>query len=171
MTTPSPGALEVARSGSAVYIRVKRLGIASVGLDLWDFAEAMARQGYSKFIIGLSKCPSFDSTFMGVLVGIAEGRTGKEGGGVMVVRPSEHHKKLLSEVGLTKLLTVHDDDAQLPKDLELAPLKPFSRKSDERMEIIRDAHVRLCDLDERNRVKFGPFLDLLAREIGPKKKP
>lgn len=171
MTTPSPGSLEVARSGSAVLIKVKRLGIASVGLDLWDFAEEMARKGYSKFLIDLSQCHSFDSTFMGVLVGIAEGQAGKKGGGVMVVRPSEHHKKLLSEVGLTKLLTIYEDDAHLPKDLEFAPLQPFSRKSKERMEIIRDAHVRLCELDERNRVKFGAFLDLLVREIGPKKDP
>jgi hypothetical protein len=37
------------------------------------------------------------------------------------------------------------------------------------MDRIRDAHIRLCDLDDKNRAKFGPFLDLLAREIGPKK--
>ncbi|MHC4777404.1 MAG: STAS domain-containing protein [Planctomycetota bacterium] len=169
MTTPAPGSLEVARSGSAVFVRVQRLGIASVGLDLWDFAEEMARKGYTKFIIDLSHCQSFDSTFMGVLVGIAEGSTKGGGGGVMVVQPSAHHKKLLSEVGLTKLLTIRDGLAELPDGLELSPLEPLSRNSSERVELIRDAHVRLTKLDERNRVKFGPFLDLLAREIGPKK--
>jgi anti-anti-sigma factor len=169
MTTPSPGALEVARSGHAVYIRVKRLGIASIGLDLWDFAEEMARKGYSKFIIDLSDCQSFDSTFMGVLVGIAEGSAKSQGGGVMVVKPSEHHQKLLAEVGLTKLITIHEKQPDLPENLEVQPLEPLSRNAEERVGLIRDAHLRLCKIDERNRVKFGAFLDLLAKEIGPRK--
>ena len=52
-------------------------------------------------------------------------------------------------------------------DLELVPLDSLPRNAEERVALIRDAHVRLCDLDEKNRVKFGAFLDLLAREIGP----
>ncbi|MHC5035878.1 MAG: STAS domain-containing protein [Planctomycetota bacterium] len=167
MTTP-PGSLEVARSGSAIYIKVKRLGIASVGLDLWDFAEEMSLQGYFKFIIDLTDCQSFDSTFMGVLVGIADGPAKRKGGGVMVIHPSPHHQKLLSEVGLTKILIIRGEAPDLPGDLELVPLQSFSRMKDKRVEMIREAHIRLCELDERNRVKFGPFLDLLAKEIGPR---
>jgi anti-anti-sigma regulatory factor len=165
----SPGSLEVARSESAVYIKVKRLGIASVGLDLWDFAEEMARQDYFKFIVDLAECQSFDSTFMGVLVGIAEGPAKKMGGGVMVIHPSDHHMKLMSEVGLTKILVIRDTTSEIPQNLETIPLESLPRESRERVERIRDAHIRLCSLDEKNRVKFGPFLDLLAKEIGPGK--
>lgn len=165
----APGFLEVARSGSAVYVRVHKLGIASVSLDLWDFAEEMARKNFSKFIVDLSECQSFDSTFMGVLVSIANGPAVRKGGGVMVVHPSDHHLKLLEDVGLTKILVVSEEPHPLPDDLELVPLDPLPRTSKERIERIRDAHVRLCEHDERNRAKFGPFLDLLAREIGPRK--
>jgi anti-anti-sigma regulatory factor len=167
---PSPGALEVARSGSAVYILVRGLGIASVGLDLWDFAEEMARQGFNKFIIDLADCQSFDSTFMGVLVGVADGPALGRQGGILVIHPSGHHQKLLEEVGLTRLITVREEDADVPADLELVPLRGLPRTAAERVEKIRDAHERLCEFDERNRVKFGPFLDLLAREIGPRKR-
>jgi anti-anti-sigma regulatory factor len=163
----SPGSLEVARSGSAVYVKVKQLGIASVGLDLWDFAEEMARKGFTKFVIDLSECQSFDSTFMGVLVGVAEGPAKQKGGGIMVIHPSDHHKKLMGEVGLYKILIIREDEPALPADLELVPLDSLPRNAKERVALIRDAHVRLCDLDEKNRVKFGAFLDLLAREIGP----
>ncbi len=168
MTTP-PGSLEVARSASSVYIKVKGLGIASIGLDLWDFTEEMARSGYHTFIIDLASCQSFDSTFMGVLVGIADGPAKEKGGGILVVHPTEHHKKLLSEVGLTKLISIRAEDADLPPDLELVPLDPLPRTSTERVEKIREAHQKLCNLDERNRAKFGLFLDLLAKEIGPRK--
>ena len=87
----------------------------------------------------------------------------------MVIHPSDHHKKLMHEVGLNKILTLRDDTSDLPTDVVTVPLDALPRDSEERVERIRDAHVRLCDLDDRNRVKFGPFLDLLAKEIGPKK--
>lgn len=166
--TTSPGSLAVARSGNVVYFRVIRLGIASIGLDLWDFAEAMAREGFGRFVIDLSQCQSFDSTFMGVLLGVADGPASAEGGDVTVIHPSEHHIKLMDEVGVsTKIRVIREDAPALPEDLELVPLPPFPRSARDRVRKIRDAHVRLCEADERNKAKFGPFLNLLDRELGP----
>jgi len=167
--TTAPGSLDVARAGSTVYVKVKGLGIASIGLDLWDFSEEMARQGFSKFIIDLEDCQSFDSTFMGVLVGVAEIAEQNEGGGVMVIHPSPHHKKLLSEVGLTKIITIREEPIEVPDGIEMTPLYELARTSEKRIQMIREAHEQLCELDERNRIKFGAFLEMLAREIGPKK--
>jgi ABC-type transporter Mla MlaB component len=166
----APGSLDVARSGSTVYVRVKGLGIAAIGLDLWDFAEEMCRQGYPAFIIDLAECQSFDSTFMGVLVGVAEEAKKSEGGGVMVIHPSPHHKKLLSEVGLTKIITIREDPIRVPDGIEMTPLYELARTSEKRMQMIREAHEQLCELDDRNRAKFGAFLEMLSREIGPRKK-
>ena len=166
----APGSLFVARAGSTVYIRVTGLGIASIGLDLWDFAEEMERQGYYRFIVDLDECQSFDSTFMGVLVGVAEAAGKEEGGGVMVIHPSPHHRKLMTEVGLTKILTVREDPVDIPSGLQMTALYELARTSEKRIQMIREAHEQLCELDERNRAKFGAFLDMLSREIGPRKK-
>lgn len=161
----APGSLKVARSAPSVYVRVQGLGIASVGLDLWDFSEEMAREGFSAFIVDLQDCQSFDSTFMGVLVGMAEEASKTEGGGVMVIHPSDHHKRLLAEVGLTKIISIREEPIDLPDRIELTPLKDLPRTSDKRVRQIRKAHQRLVEIDERNKVKFGPFLDMLAQEI------
>jgi ABC-type transporter Mla MlaB component len=166
----APGSLDVARAGSTVYVRVKGLGIATIGLDLWDFAEEMGRQGYTTFIVDLAECQSFDSTFMGVLVGVAEVASESQGGGVMVIHPSPHHKKLMSEVGLTKIITLKEEPITVPPGIEMTPLYELARTSDKRMQMIREAHEQLCELDDRNRAKFGAFLEMLSREMGPRKK-
>jgi hypothetical protein len=82
------GHLEVARSQRTVFARVLGLGVASVGIDFWDFTEEMVRQGYDRFIVDLTDCRSMDSTFMGVLVGIAESPQVAKEAGVVVVNPS-----------------------------------------------------------------------------------
>jgi len=140
------------------------LGVASVGIDFWDFAEEMVRQGYDRFIVDLTDCRSMDSTFMGVLVGIAESPEVAKDAGVVVVNPSEHHMKLMEGLGLSKIITIRESPTELP-DVEMRRLASFPRSSRERVLRIREVHEKLVALDGCNEPKFRMFLKLLNREI------
>ncbi len=160
----SLGYLEVARSGTAIYARVVGLGMATVGIDFWDFSEEMVKQGFNRFIVDLSQCRSMDSTFMGVLVGIAESPKVKAGEAVMVINPNDHHMKLMDGLGLPKMISIRSGRTELP-EIEMRRLDAFPRTSEERILKIRDVHARLVALDRRNEEKFKLFLKLLDQEL------
>ena len=59
-----------------------------------QFANHLLAQGYPKFIFDLASCDGFDSTFMGIVLGIRQaGRL------VVIVNTSAMHRKTLGEVG------------------------------------------------------------------------
>jgi hypothetical protein len=161
------GYLEVARVEDTVYARVIGLGVASVGIDFWDFTEEMVRQGFRRFIVDLSHCRSMDSTFMGVLVGIAESPEVTRDDAILVINPSDHHLKLMEGLGLPKIISIKDGKTGLP-DIEMKRLESFPRTAEERIRRIRDVHVKLVALDERNQEKFRSFLKILNQELQEK---
>lgn len=158
------GYLEIARTESSIYARVVGLGVASVGIDLWDFSEEMVRKGFDRFLIDLGPCRSMDSTFMGVLVGIAESPCVSTDSGVVVLNPSDHHLKLMEGLGLPKMITIRRGGTEQP-DMVMERLDSFPRTPEERMRKIRDVHQKLVELDRRNEEKFRAFLDLLDKEL------
>lgn len=158
------GYLEVARSGGVVYARVIGLGMATVGIDFWDFSEEMMKQGFLRFIVDLSQCRSMDSTFMGVLVGMAESPRIKREEAVTVINPNDHHMKLMDGLGLPKMISIKQGRTDLP-ELEMRRLDAFPRTSEDRILKIRDVHAKLVALDRRNEEKFKMFLKLLDQEL------
>jgi hypothetical protein len=150
----------VATSDLVAYIRVVGLGTMNNTISLKQFLEHLQERGFHRFVFDLSECSGFDSTFMGILLGLALGQIS-----VVVVNANRAQKKLLSEVGIHRVIRLCEDRMPPPdvtlKRLEFSPVDHRTRTR-----TMLEAHENLVSLDEKNRQKFGVFLDLLRGELG-----
>jgi hypothetical protein len=156
----APGHFLVAASDGAVYTRVIGLGTMNNSIAYKQFLDRLQREGYRRFIFDLSQCEGFDSTFMGILLGVALG-----GGSVVVVNAGAPHRRLLGEVGIHRVVRLCEEPVELPvidlQRLEEGPVDPGVR-----LRTLRAAHENLAELDTSNQEKFALFLEELRRELG-----
>ena len=150
----------VATSDDIVFSRVVGLGTMNNSIGFQQFIVNLERKGDRKFIFDLSECDGFDSTFMGILLGIS-----REARLVVLVNALEEHSRILGEVGIDKFLHVCHSSVELP-EIELQRLESRAVSQDERQRVVLDAHENLVRLDRRNEEEFGQFVDLLRDELG-----
>jgi anti-anti-sigma regulatory factor len=150
----------VATSEEVVYARVMGLGTMSNSVPLKQFFEGLKGRGYRKFVVDLSACGGFDSTFMGVLLGLALAEAV-----VVLVNVRDEHRRLLQEVGLHRLVEVCPGPISLPQ-IAMARLDAGAVKAEERIRVMLAAHENLVRIDRRNEEKFGAFIQALRQELG-----
>ena len=159
---------EVAKSDDALYVRVQGLGSMTSAPALEAFVDhELQAGGVRQLVLDLADCSGVDSTFMGTLLGL-NNRLGDqgEGSGVALVNVDDHARKQLSSVGLDAFLTLVEGETRLPKKLRLTPLPAKPVGDRERLKLMLKAHKDLVAADERNRAKFGPFLEAIVAELG-----
>lgn len=155
--------LQVARSEDAIYVCVTGHGNMVNSTTFKDFVDDMLRRGYRAFILDLKACSGLDSTFMGLIAGIAQFEE-KARTQVMVVNPPDHCRRLLEDIGLANFINIRDEEFELPA-LEMEVLEQIELDPKERIRLIQNAHKNLVDIDNRNEKKFGAFLKMLTREL------
>lgn len=156
--------LRVSRSGNAVCVRVCGLGCFRNAHLLEEFCAEMIEAGYSWFLIDLKECRGMDSTFMGVLVGLSGFLGDRQDAAVVLMNADQHNRELVENLGLNRVVTVLHKSVQMPQ-VEDEVLEDDGVDDDARMEMVRRAHENLCEIDKRNALKFGGFLEQLTREI------
>lgn len=149
---------------SVVYCRVVGLGNMNNCAPFQSYSQKMREQGYREFVLDFSSCNGLDSTFLGILLGIAIGdrRTPAQ---VVIVNANNSVRRILGEVGIDRLLNVCGQDVQLP-EIPLQRLKEEKRPKNDRIGMILKAHEDLCEIDSDNRKRFGRFLEILRSELG-----
>lgn len=166
---PSKSApFEVARSDDAIYVRIRGLGSMSNAPTLEAFAETAIGEGARKFVVDLEHCTGVDSTFMGLLLTIANRLREADGGdpsGVVLINVDDHARKQLSSVGVDAFLTLLEGRTKLPSRLQLTELTGLAASDKERLKLMVRAHRELIAADARNRAKFGAFLDAIVAEL------
>ncbi|MCA8959407.1 MAG: STAS domain-containing protein [Planctomycetes bacterium] len=153
----------VTRGDEVVYGQVVGLGNMNNCSPFQAYVSRMHREGIRQFVLDFSQCLGLDSTFLGVLVNMSLG-TG-EPCRVVVLNASTTVRRTLNEVGIDRLLTVHESEAALP-DIPLRRLEPIEESDRDRAELMLNAHESLCRVDPSNLDRFGAFLAMLRRELG-----
>lgn len=184
---PVKDRLLVARHGSMVVIRVEGLGHMALAPGLNEFVNQCFDGGCRQVLIDMADCTGIDSTFMGTMVGLAAELNsiaheenigfispahGAEAGvlsdsnraWVAVVNGSQANCDCLKTLGADRFITLAG--AKDLAGLAMDPLETRDLSRRERIEVIRKAHEALVETDDRNRTKFGAFLDALKAEIG-----
>lgn len=157
---------EVARSGDAIYVRVRGLGSMMVAPTFEAFAERSIDEGVRQFVIDLAECTGVDSTFMGLLLSLANRlREGGQPHPCIAINVDEHAQKQLSSVGLDAFITIKEGRTKLPSALKLTELAVVSASDRERLKLMVRTHRELVAADARNKAKFGPFLEGLLAEL------
>lgn len=157
---PGNGYFLVATSDDIVYSRVVGLGTMNNSIGFQQFIVDLKTKGYRKFIFDLSQCEGFDSTFMGILLGIS-----LEKKLVVLVNVLDEHNRILSEVGIDKMVHMCQSAVDLP-EIELQKLESRAVSQDERQRVVLSAHENLVRLGRRNEEEFGQFVECLRRELG-----
>lgn len=157
----------IARSASMVYVRVEGLGNMKSAPVLNALLNEVRGEGTRSAYIDLSACLGMDSTFMGLLVGQAQGFTDK-GGRLAVVKPNELCLRLLRQLGVDEVVTVVPD-AEVPSAeyVDISGDSPVDIKA--RSDLVRQAHQHLASLNDENRAKFSAFLRALDDDLSKKK--
>src|ERR1041385_1778449 len=113
----------VASTRESFYVRVMGLATMTNSVPLQEALEDGLRRGMRRFVFDLEGCSGFDSTFMGLLLGVARGAEGEGSSpAVLLVNASADHARLLAGVGIDRLVQLHPAPVRFP-DLELRKLE------------------------------------------------
>jgi len=164
---------EVAKSGRAIYVRLHGLGNMNNAPTLEAFSDRMIDKGARQFVFDLDDCAGVDSTFMGLILTIAnrlhersgDGKS-KKTAGCVLINVDDHAQKQLSSVGVDAFVAIKAGDTKLPAALRLTPLDHQDVSDRERLKLMVRAHRELVASDDRNKAKFGAFLKAIVAELG-----
>ena len=123
----------------------------------------LQEKGYREFILDFSRCEGLDSTFLGILLGMAVGMS-DEPSRIVVVNANVAVLKILSDVGIDRLLEICQEEVTLP-DIPMERLQPVHTGREARANMILKAHENLCLVRPENRERFGNFVDRLRQEL------
>ncbi len=151
-----------------VVVRIEGRANFQNSACLRDFVTEMLRQGKSRVMVDFLHCTSMDSTFLGVLAGIAlEMRKLPQPGLLVLSRVGARNLELIRNLGLHRLLTV--DTGSAPEDGDAngreESLECADRSELENARLVYEAHQNLVAADENNRNKFQDVLTFLRNRL------
>ncbi|MFA6959972.1 MAG: STAS domain-containing protein [Opitutaceae bacterium] len=133
---------------------------------LQEFFNALIAQGKSRYVMDFLNCTSMDSTFLGVLAGVAlQMRKQNPPGSLVLCRLGARNLELIRNLGLHRLLTVDTETAELG-NASLSALACMPDRGElESARLVLAAHENLVEADEGNREKFQDVLAFLKGRI------
>jgi anti-sigma B factor antagonist len=160
--------IQVAVHNQTGYALVQGRGSFKVSASVKDFGNALLENGVHHMVLDLRDCVGMDSTFMGVLAGLCTRFHRVEDGKVQVCHASDKINRLMSTLGLDRLLD--DGDASLPEALEnnpgeLTELDVANQTPLASAETMLEAHENLVDVHSDNALRFQDVLDYLREDI------
>jgi anti-anti-sigma factor len=148
-----------------VVVRIMGRACFQNSACLRDFVTEMLRQGKTRFVFDFQQCASMDSTFLGMLAGIALELKKRPGGGSLVLsRMSPRNLELVRNLGLHRLLTVDASEPAAVNNCDTA-LACRDRSELEQARLVLEAHENLVAADESNRAKFQDVLAFLKNRV------
>lgn len=131
-----------------------------------EFVTEMLHQKKTRFVFDFQNCASMDSTFLGVLAGIALDLKRVPGGGSLVLaRMGPRNLELVRNLGLHRLLTVETGDFPMSFDGAAQPIPCRDHTELEHARLVLEAHENLVTADESNRSKFQDVLAFLKNRV------
>ena len=153
--------LEGATQGGLIWVRVTGRGNFKLGPTLKTFVVAAIQRGYRRLLVDMEGCTVLDSTFMGVLAGLAL-QLKPLNGSVQVLRLSAQNREALTTLGLHTLIGMPTADA--PATPALQRLDPTPDLANSAAGILA-AHEQLIAAAPANRPRFHELVTQLKDEI------
>jgi hypothetical protein len=164
---PEEGYIDIALCEKMIYIKVTGLGSMNNSMSLLELCVALLDSGYAEAVFDLGKCQGMDSTFLGVIAGIATHGHDRKSPIAAIVNCNKECMNSLETVGLTKFVQIKSGHIKSP-EVEMFRLEEDDVGDVDRVGFIREAHEQLVLIDKRNRDLFGPLLRLLNDELAKK---
>lgn len=150
-----------------VVVRVTGRACFQNSACLREFVTEMLHQKKTRFVFDFQQCTSMDSTFLGVLAGIAlDLRKLPAGGSLVLARMSARNLELVRNLGLHRLLTVETGDFPMAFEGCNTVLQCQDQTELDHARLVLEAHENLVTADESNRSKFQDVLAFLKNRVG-----
>ena len=163
--------LEVARQGATAYLHVLGRATFTVGPVLKQFGTAAIKDGCTRMVLDVSVCEGMDSTFMGVLAGMATRLARQTGGKMLMLNVSDKLFEILSTLGLDQLIECRRRGA-VPEPLVeppltarvLSPIAAAAADLQTTQHVILEAHTTLSAVSAENQLRFKDVLTYLRED-------
>lgn len=164
--------LEVARQGATAYLRVLGRATFTVGPVLKQFGTAAIEDGCTRMVLDVSACEGMDSTFMGVLAGMATRLARQAGGKMLVLNVSDKLFEIMSTLGLDQLMACRRlGAAPLAAPpltaRSLSPLTAVVADLQSTQHVMLEAHKNLAAVSAENQLRFKDVLTYLREDLKP----
>jgi anti-anti-sigma regulatory factor len=165
MSDSTPPVFLVDAYADPVVIRIEGRASFMNSAAVKDFVAEMRRQGKTRFVIDFQRCASMDSTFLGVLAGIAlELRKLTPPGVLILARAGERNLELIHNLGLHRLAIV--DSAAPAMAASVGQVLTVEKKGElENTKLVLEAHENLVAADDANVAKFQDVLTFLRNRV------
>lgn len=168
----SPDRINVAVLNDIALIAVRGRASFRNGEALKKFAGKAISLGCDTFIFDLHGCVNMDSTFMGVVAGVAMRLETEMGGKVFAINLTPKTHSLLDTLGLGNIISMHME-GDVPEEVKQATageagMKALAAESEGKkftLEMMLDAHKDLVRASEQNMPKFRDVMTYLAEEL------
>ena len=163
--------LTAAYIDNIAVIRVEGRGSFKVSPSMKQFIyQVIDKQSADRIVLDMSDCTGMDSTFMGVIAGLACLIKSKPGIKFKLIHLSEKNKKLLVTLGVDRvvnysLITDKDDDSANCTFCEGKKLSAEIRNKLEAAKTTLEAHETLVDINPENFSKFKSVLEFLENDV------
>ena len=149
-----------------VLVRIEGRACFQNSSSLKDFAFEMVRQGKRRFVIDFQRCASMDSTFLGVLAGVAlDLRKQQPPGSLVLCRVGPRNLELIRNLGLQRLLIIDASDKVAGVEKATKELADIKSTELESARLVLEAHENLVAVEDSNRAKFQDVLAFLKNRI------
>jgi anti-sigma B factor antagonist len=174
MSTPS-AQLFVFVSGHLACVKIVGRANFATSIDFKALVSELEKKGFSCYILDLAECVLMDSTFLGVLSGMAlktmEPRNGNGNGNghdttIELLNPNARNLESLESLGVLHLFRVVNGTNRLPAELAMHALTPTDKPT--REEVTRnclEAHKILMEICPTNIPKFKEVTQFLAEDL------
>lgn len=159
---PADRILVAVERGTA-HIRILGRGTLKMGPAFREFLSAAEGQEIAAAAVDLSECETLDSTFLGILAGLAM-RLRRRGGAVRVAGLSPKTLGLFRTLGLDQLVIASDEGAGAGPSRSLVALDraAATRQADE---TILEAHEDLVAASADNLPRFRDVIEFMRDSV------
>ena len=172
--TNQPGdEILVALQGDTAFVHVTGRGSFKNSTNLKQFGVAAIEAKCRMLVLDMAECVGMDSTFMGVLAGLAFRLKQGSEGELLVVNLSTRTHGLLTTLGLDQVVKPYLAGATPPEYQRILSSSVFEMETlaseDETKrstaETMLEAHQNLVDLTPENAPKFKDVLTFLREDL------
>jgi anti-sigma B factor antagonist len=162
--SPADDRILVTVDDAYALARVLGRGSYKVSRSLKDFASRVMDSGNAVFLVDLQHCVGMDSTFMGVLAGLSQRQQKENGRKIILTGVSEKLVNLMKTLGLSQLVEIQEDPPETETQ-DLTELKRVKETPLDSANTMLEAHEKLVEIDEDNRLRFQDVLEYLREDI------
>lgn len=169
---PVKDRLLVALQDKVGYVQVCGRGTFKVSSALKKFGLAAVESGCTRLLMDMAACVGMDSTFMGVIAGLATELKRARTGEIVMVNLSEKTRGLLATLGLDQVVQVHLEgctpaDVVLPEGAgaQLEALEAGDESRCATAETMLEAHENLVEMSPENYPRFKDVLTFLREDL------